>query len=149
MKTWMAQFLPRSQCVFMPFRPVAQHWKRWATLPLALWKLSCRSTPISPLSAERGARRLVFPAQSSSKLWPSLCALGTRPTAIPILSIAFPTQSRTVPSPPAPPPQTPTGYQPKDILFSLPWDMGTFQHPETSQLLYVWPRATGKLLIWR
>lgn len=70
--------------------------------PLALWKLSCRSTPTSPLSAERGARRLVFPAQSGSKLWPSLCALGTRPTAIPILPLAFPTQSRTVPSPLAP-----------------------------------------------
>lgn len=45
---------------------------------------------------------MVFPAQSGSKLWPSLCALGTRPTAIPILPLAFPTQSRTVPSPPAP-----------------------------------------------
>lgn len=37
---------------------------------------------------------MVFPAQSGCKLWPSLCALGTRPTAIPILSLAFPTQSR-------------------------------------------------------
>lgn len=73
-KPRMAQFLPRSQCVFMLFRPVAQHWKRWATPPLALWKLSCRSTPISPLSAEQAAIRLVFPAQSGSKLWPSLCA---------------------------------------------------------------------------
>ena len=42
---------------------------------------------------------MVFPAQSGSKLWPSLCALGTRPTAIPILPLAFPTQSRTVPPP--------------------------------------------------
>lgn len=53
---------------------------------------------------------MVFPAQSGSTLWPSLCALGTRPTAIPILSLAFPSQSRTVPSPPAPPPQKPFAF---------------------------------------
>lgn len=76
---------------------------------------------------------MVFPAQSGSKLWPSLCALGTRPTAIPILSLAFPAQSCLPPPLPSPKRHFFNRLSTSETSCSHYSDIW---EPETSQLLY-------------